>query len=481
LVGIFHDQWILLPGRLACRLDPTVRMETRMLARTVTLVSCLALLPVLSTASAQSYDATEIAFFHAVNRQPTELARYTYLTKKIPHLSPSQQLLANQLLAFTENELGLYDQAILGFPLKSSEPADLVLPTAADWQAENAVDVIAKLAASRRIVMVNEAHHDAHTRQLTLALLPRLRALGFTHFAAEALGDNDPGLMQRGYPIKTSGSEYLREPLYGEIIREAIRLGFIVVPYDSGADTTLAREIGQAENLYRRVFVKDPAARLFVHAGYAHIDKSKGRLGDVEPMAMQLEKLTGLVPLSIDQTQFMESIPNRSDAYHQLVDRFKPAQPSVLANRVSGDLWSADPKLYDVNVILPPSVNLQAFGRGGYFGGADNQKVRIINDASHLSMEFMAPNDMPRPDWLALDGKRYSVAITTSLCRASLPCQVEAIHSSESDDATAADRYAFMQSNSMSKLYLSPGTYRLRALSASGKVLSSQTIDVKER
>lgn len=43
-----------------------------------------------------------------------------------------------------------------------------------------------------------------------------------------------------------------------------------------------------------RVLARDPDARLFVHAGYAHIDKATGRLGNTEPIAVKLAKLTGM-------------------------------------------------------------------------------------------------------------------------------------------------------------------------------------------
>src|SRR3546814_5987426 len=127
------------------------------------------------------------------------------------------------MFASIENELGLYNEAIRDFPLKSHTSPDTTLPTLAEWKSADAAEVITKLAAGRQLVLINEAHHDAHTRQLTLALLPRLRALGFNYFAAVALSGNDAQLMQRGYPVKDSGTEYLHEPSYGDIVRMADR------------------------------------------------------------------------------------------------------------------------------------------------------------------------------------------------------------------------------------------------------------------
>jgi hypothetical protein len=141
---------------------------------------------------AQSFDQAEIDMFHMLRQQSNQLARYEYLVKVMPHLSPSDQVMAGQFRAFSLDELGLYNQAVLSFPLSSEQPAGLVLPSPDEWKSADAADVITKLAADHRIVLINEAHHNAHTRALTLALLPRLRELGFTYFAAEALGEDDP-------------------------------------------------------------------------------------------------------------------------------------------------------------------------------------------------------------------------------------------------------------------------------------------------
>src|SRR6185437_6620376 len=280
-----------------------------------------------------------------------------------------------------------------------------------------------------------------------LELLPRLRALGFTYFAAEALGDDDPDLAKRGYPVRKSGTEYLRDPLYGDILREAIRLGYTLVPYDN-ALTGEARETAQAEALYRNVFAKDPNARLFVHAGYAHIDKAPGRLGKWQPMAMQLEKLTGLVPLSIDQTDFLETGLDSSDAYHRLAHAFPSDKPEILLNRQTGQPWSARPAAYDINVILPATLSIEAFGKYKYGGR------------------------------LTLGGKRRPYAIDAALCRGTIPCVVDAHYLGEPDNAIAADRYAFMGPTETSKLYLRPGSYRLRASDGNDRTLSESTIKI---
>lgn len=116
-------------------------------------------------------------------------------------------------------------------------------------------------------------------------------------------------------------------------MRTAIKLGLKVVSYDVDGRTTQEREAGQARNLYRKVFAKNPDAKLFVHAGYAHIDKAKGRLGNTVPMAMQLQQLTGIEPLSIDHKQ----IPSEADACTEPVRNFPSRRPLVLLDLTTGN------------------------------------------------------------------------------------------------------------------------------------------------
>jgi hypothetical protein len=448
-------------------------MPIRARYRTVFIVACVSAL-LTPAALAQRFSPAAVAMFNALNQQPNDLARYVYLVKTMQDLPVADRQLAMQMFSSTEDELGLYNEAIRDFPLKSRAAADTTLPTSAQWKAADAADVITGLAGGRQLVMINEAHHDAHTRQLTLALLPRLRALGFDYFAAEALANKDDELNKRGYPVKDSGTEYLREPSYGEIVRLALKLGFRVVSYDVDHGTTQEREIGQAENLYRKVFAKDPDARLFVHAGYAHIDKARGRLGKTVPMAMQLQRLAGITPLSIDQTQFREQIPNEPDAYQKLVTTFRPDGPTVLLNRIDHRPWSAHPGQYDLNVILPPS------GLGAVQSGYV-QPSTIVHDMVRNQGMLAHYVNTQRPEWLALHDERFPFPVSTTLCKVATPCVVDAHYANESDDSIAADRYAFLQGDTVSKLYLRPGRYRLRAWDIRGKTPSERTITVQPR
>jgi len=352
-----------------------------------------------------------------------------------------------QVLASTDAELGDYDRAVQEFPYGVSAlrgtPASL--PQVADFHAVDAATAIASLASSHRIVLINEAHHVAQTRILTLALLPRLRALGFTHFAAEGIDERDRDLVTRGYPVEASGI-YVREPLYGEIIRTALRLGFVVVPYESSmsGSETASREEEQARHLIERVFRPQPQARLFVHAGYAHVHERPGYL-DAEPMAMHLRRMSGLAALSIDQTLLRPIGAQREYAdYRTLLHRFAIDRPSVLIANRGGVAWSLEPDYYDISVILPPPARL------------------VIG----------------RPDWLTLGGTREIVPVDLDLREEHLPCVLEARYAGENPKAVAADRVIVERGHGQVALFLAPGKYRLAAIDASGRSVIDRDLRV---
>ncbi len=427
--------------------------------------------------AAQSFDTSALRLLQRIQDQPNDLARYVYLLQVTPTLRGTEQALAQQFTSFSQCELGIYTQAVVGFPLAARLPEQFTLPTSDAWRSAPAVDAIVDLARDRRLVLVNEAHHYGHTRWLTLALLPRLRALGFNYFAAEALLDTDSELTRRGYPIERSGTEYLRDPLYGEIVRTALRLGFHVIAYDEGS-AGQPREDAQARNLYQAVFAHDPDARLFVHAGYAHIDKSPGRLDKVEPMAMRLQKLAGVDALAIDQTDILETDWTPDDPWHQLQTVFPSDQPQVLVKRDGKTPWSARPAAYDVSVILPPSLSLAAFGDLHAYGGEMASRLTTMQTTVHSPLAATTGNVMQRPLWLTLAGARRAWPINVTLCRGTVPCVVEARYAAESDDAIAADRYAFISDHAASTLYLRPGSYRLRASDVRGRTLSTQSVTI---
>lgn len=389
-------------------------------------------------------------FFSRLNAQPDNYARLRYANLQRSSTDPQLRQIAGQILVTEWSMFGRIGEAEAAFNVSQKTLPDAApLPAAGEWHAVPAADYIASAIAGRRILVVNEAHHRPQTRLLTLALLPKLRAQGFDHFAIEGLDPADTGLAIRGYPTEKSGY-YTQEPLYGEIVREALRLGFLVhayEPQDAGRMTPQERETAQAETL-RAILEKDPHARLFVHAGYAHADKAAGRLPqNARPMAAELGRLTGMEAYTVDQTMLGSGdVSDSTSPYRHVVESFPVQVSSVLLPSKGGAAWSYRPEYHDVTVLLPRSD----------------------------------PSEM-RPGWLSRDGLRRALRIKSAACNGSFPCLFEAFHAAEGEDAIPADQFVLLgTSDARWPLFLAPGRYRLRIRGEDGTVLSMRPVEITQ-
>ena len=144
--------------------------------------------------------------------------------------TPAFRSIFSQYVSWYQTYLGDYTAARNTHSLQQvSDTDDNSSPLSTPgFQQKPAVDALLALTKDRQAVFFNEAHTYPHTRILTIEMLARLRAQGFDTFAAETLYENDKDLQKRGYPIIKSGF-YTQEPLYAEMVREAIKLGFTVV------------------------------------------------------------------------------------------------------------------------------------------------------------------------------------------------------------------------------------------------------------
>ena len=330
------------------------------------------------------------------------------------------------------------------------------------FRPEPATRAILDLARGRKAVFFNENHSYPLTRTLTVELLAALRAEGFDTFAAETLYDTDVDgeLVGRGYPSSDTGF-YTEEPVYAEMVRSALKLGYRVVAYEALSDATGdAREAEQARNLERAVFKSHPGARLVLNAGYAHIQESGKYLGGMA-MAQHFRRMTGIDPLTIEQTMLVPHDKPTSDHPYRrdIVRVLKPTQPLVFRD-AEGKPWSLKHDAYDLSVVFPDEV----IQRG-------------------------------RPDWATLGGLRVPYQVSGALCDNSYPCLVEARYEGEGDDAVPADRVVIewkgrnaqagevVRESSdavpLADLYLRPGRYRVMVRDISNQKRQRHTITVR--
>jgi hypothetical protein len=395
----------------------------------------------------------------AAQKQPGLLAQYAHMQLAYDaNHERAFQLIFGQYLSWFQTYIGDYQEARSTFSIAQPvQKDDGPSPLSGPWQLRPAADVILEMAKDRKAVFFNEAHSAPLTRSLTIQMLAPLRKLGYNYFAAETLYQTDKDINKRGYPIPESGF-YVNEPLYGEMVRTALRLGYTVVAYDAeNAGVGDPRERAGAENLYREVFKKDPNAKLVVNAGFAHVQKSGKYLGGTS-MGEFFHRISGIDPLTIEQTMMIEH--PKADQNHPYYVAIKTSrtltEPGVF---VSGNkAWTLKPDKYDMNVIFPPD-----------------------------------PTTADRPEWLKLGGLRVAYGVGSEVCNNHFPCLVEARYANEGDEAIPADRVVlnvvdenapaqarFLTGHGVAtdRLFLRPGKYRLSAIDRRGRSVFSRDIEV---
>lgn len=178
-----------------------------------------------------------------------------------------------------------------------------------------------------RVVIVAESHRAPETRLFGEAILEQLAARGATHLALETPFQRPLRRFQRCGVVRPNTEVYAFDPSRAAILRAARRLGLQVVAFDfprrghlfghmvsslspaarrRGFDAEArnrARELYMAENIYRRIMMRDPKVRLVVWTSEQHAMR-------MPPpdypwrhplMAAHLEAISGEVPLCIYQ------------------------------------------------------------------------------------------------------------------------------------------------------------------------------------
>lgn len=195
----------------------------------------------------------------------------------------------------------------------------------------DAITYVGEHFANGPVLMINEAHNRSQCRAFMASLLPVLYAKGYRYLAVEALDYKDTLLNKRKFPVQQSGY-YVREPTFGQLIRQALALGFSCIPYeDTTRQPTSAndRERTQADNLYRFINTH-PGARLVVYAGHDHIHKAG--TAQWTPMAERLCRLTGRNIPALDCTTMLEHYDRKYESrfYSFLADTLHIDAPSIL-------------------------------------------------------------------------------------------------------------------------------------------------------
>lgn len=302
-----------------------------------------------------------------------------------------------------------------------------ICPAAPDVRP--ALETILERAAHHRVVILNDSHNHAQSRVLLHQLLAPLKSMGFDYLAVEDFSGSVGAYAALAYPGEAAAWQSSREPIFADAIRRAIKLDYRLVPYEvdfqayqgvADEDRLQYREDRQAQNLIDRILAGDPQARVLVYAGHQHVFEAivEPISPTYKPMALRLRELSGIDPLTIDQTECWAVDDGET--------------PGPIAFDASGDPITA----------------------GDAAGRVDLQ----VRHSPHRRGA--------RPHWLEALGRtpvQYPDSLRTDL----EPVVIEARLASEPEDAAPVDRL-YLGAGEQFTLYLAPGAYTLRAQSRDG-------------
>jgi hypothetical protein len=162
-------------------------------------------------------------------------------------------------------------------------------------------------------------------------------------------------------------------------------------------------------------------------------------------MAQRLREITGIDPLTIDQTVMTEhSAPEyEHPLYRYIMEKNLISRPSVLRND-KGEWWTLEKGKRDLTLFTPRSV---------YKNG--------------------------RPTWLRLEGDRKPYKLPKNICETAARCLVRARLAGESTDAVPIDQVEIIAGLSIPVLMLPTGEFVLEVKDAADKILKTSRIKLR--
>lgn len=211
---------------------------------------------------------------------------------------------------------------------------------------DDALNHIKTATSNAQVVMINEQHWMPKHRYMGNVLLEFFYDKGFRYLCVEAIGEDAKNLNTRKYPLQKTGF-YIKEPQFASFLRNALRIGYTLVPYDSGGSN---RELSQAKNIYEQTLKSDPKAKVLVWSGIDHVLKHKS---DRPRMAYYFKEMSGIDPFVIDQST--------NDIYAPLLENkkiavyFKGVRNGVdlgLINNIKENDFKIDPEARDKTIDI---------------------------------------------------------------------------------------------------------------------------------
>jgi hypothetical protein len=313
-----------------------------------------------------------------------------------------------------------------------------------EFKPQDAKEYILNCSKNEKLIIINEAHNNSRHRVFTKSLLKGLYKNGYRFLGIEALADTL--INRRKFPVLKSGSMYIHESQYANLIKEALDVGFTLFNYEYKwvkGKTQKDREIEEAENI-AKVMVKNPNAKFLIHCGYDHLNEGIPGIKEWEKaMASRVHDLTGINPFTIDQIPCSEKGDLKFNTpYIQMADIKKP---SIMVN--------AQGKLYNGKI------------------GSERGDCSIIFPVSTYTNQ--------RPDWLILDGQRKAFHFTTNSI-SEYPVLVMAYRNDEFEqEGIPADVIEITNKDEKLDLILDKGDYRIIVKNKDYKIIQDYQQKIK--
>jgi outer membrane protein OmpA-like peptidoglycan-associated protein len=295
--------------------------------------------------------------------------------------------------------------------------------------------------ANKQAVFFNESAPNPQNRAFTTQLLADLYKQGFRYLAVETLSPKDNTLMERGYPVLNSG-RLTREPIFGDMIRQALALGFTLYPFEPTPEELdkakkviqkslngsvnkdnleeVARKWAKALNL-SRIYQKEPSAKVLVYCSKSNLREDLE--GAQQNISGWLKKLASIDPYTVEQAALTEKCPELT---HPLFLKRQIKEPTVWLNKDKPfNIFNSTG--LDLQIHHPPAANLRG-----------------------------------RPDWLSMNGYRQAFTFNPDKHGMEYPCLVLAYWEGEDTDfAVPMDAVEFPSNQSQLPLLLPKGKYKL--------------------
>jgi len=251
-----------------------------------------------------------------------------------------------------------------------------------------ASDYIIEQAKSNQVIIINEAHHNSFHRSFTKSLLKELYASGYKNLGLEALSykdDLDSLNNIRKYPIQKTGY-YIKDPQFGNLIREALNIGYTVFPYETKNEEANGkpREIDQARNIQKMIEAA-PNEKFLIHCGYDHVLEGTYESWE-KTMAGRLTEYTGINPFTINQVVYSEE--SKPEFSAPLLKAFDIKESSVVIDKEGNPFKYERKKSWtDIAIFHPKTEYID--NRPNWIFENGNKNVSIKLDDIQIKFPLM--------------------------------------------------------------------------------------------